>query len=45
MQQDLLVFVFIIIEVLGIFEAVGKILGPKSFTDKITVTENDGLLD
>ena len=37
MKQDVQVFVFIIIEVLGILEAVSKILGPNSFTDKICV--------
>ena len=37
MKQDVQVFVFIIIEVLGILEAVGKILEPNSFTDKVCV--------
>ena len=37
MKQDVHVFVFIIIEVLGILEAVSKILGPNSFTDKVCV--------
>ena len=37
MKQDVHVFVVIIIEVLGIVEAVGKILGPNSFTDKVCV--------
>ena len=37
MKQDVHVFVVIIIEVLGIVEAVGKILGPNSITDKVYV--------
>ena len=37
MKQDVHVFVVIIIEVLGIVEAVGKILGPNSITDKVFV--------
>ena len=37
MKQDVHVFVVIIIEVLGTVEAVGKILGPNSITDKVYV--------
>ena len=37
MKQSVHVFVFIIIEVIEILEAVGKILGPNSFTDKVCV--------